>query len=237
MHGLYQGDDAPSGIPYIAMINDTYVAGWEELPMPCAPMCSPWNRLLAEPPGSDIYASLEGAFPPGTRWQAWPLRAVLHGWLAYAEVELTRADVADLFGVDAEPTVERLRPLLRNTGLEVAGDPPRVDSSGVTCGRIRIAREKTLSELWDLASLKQAYQQTLMEPLARQQCADLERYRDAPVAYFAHHPGMLATVAWSVMGLLIGDTLGHTAWEVAHTLMTDTAVAATGPALKHTYVL
>ncbi|MEV4117179.1 hypothetical protein [Nonomuraea sp. NPDC049695] len=256
MHGLYQGVAVQGRIPFVAMVNDRCVTGWEELPMPAVRMCSAWNRILAEPPGSDIYdgnevyAGLKNAFPEGARWQAWPVYAVLKGWLAYAEVMLTRADLADLLGPGVEPSVQQLKALITRLGLPVAvvEEEARLDRTGVMSGKIRVGRTEKMGELWKIAELQHAYRQALgtlyadvkagdktddeagdevsayrqalLPALAERQCAALYRCRDVPVAAFAEQPAMLAEVETAVMGLVIGYPPGLTAMMIASTLMT-----------------
>lgn len=242
MHGLYEGRAHQGSTPWIAMINDKCVAGWQELPMPAMPMCSAWNRILAEPPGSDIYLDLERAFHAGARWKAWPVLAVMQGWLAYAEVELTRVDLADLLGAGVEPSVTQLAAVIAHGGLPVdlVEDEPEFDGTGVRSGKIRIGRREHLGELWDLTTLQDAYYQVLPEPLAAHQCAALDRYRDVSVADFARHPGVLATAEWAVNGLIIGHPPGQTAAELAATLCATRpglfSSSAIGPALLRAYI-
>ncbi|MFI7643257.1 hypothetical protein [Nonomuraea sp. NPDC049400] len=200
------------------MVHGTCVATWDEFAMPEAGMCSAWNRLLAEPPDTDIYQRLAEVVPPGTRWHAWPIHAVLEGWLAYAEAALAPVDFVHLLGKDVAPGVEGLCQVIetRSLSLEVVVGPSVPQDPPGTI-RVRLARTKALGKLWDLGALADAYNTTLPAPLAAQQCSGLEFYADHPVAHFAHHPEELAMVVWAVLGLITGDTPGHVAMEIAAT--------------------
>ncbi|MEV4079825.1 hypothetical protein AB0J43_05995 [Nonomuraea fuscirosea] len=246
MHGLYRTTCEQAGITCIAMINNTYIAGWLELPMPSVLMCSGWNRVLCEPPGSDIHENLERALPPGTTWSTWPLSAVLKGWLAYAEVELSLRDLVGLVGHRVDPTEQGWREaaleLVKGSilPLEVEVDPPRVDRAGVACGHVRVGRAETFRELWPLGTLQTGYQQVLTGQQADQQCAGLECFADVPIAFFVENPGALAMVDWSVLGLVTGDTPGHIAMEVATIMPPSSDVARGGtarPDLQYAFVL
>ncbi|WP_431929980.1 hypothetical protein [Nonomuraea jabiensis] len=203
--------------------------------MPQVPMCSAWNRILAEPPDSDIYGRLAKAFPAAVRWHAWPVHAVLEGWLAYAEAALTPADLADLLGEEAEPTLDGLRQKVEASSLPlelVEGPAVRRPEYPVGTYTIRLGRREPLKTLWPLAELADAYRRTLPGPLADRQVSGLEFYQHHPAAHFAENPDELAMAEWAVLGLITGDSAGHVAKEVVSTTyFIDTH------ALRHAFVL
>ncbi len=200
--------------------------------MPAIGMCSPWNRIFAEPPDSDIHQNLTRALPSGIQWRAWPIHAVMQGSLAHAEAVLTSTDLASLCRGQASPDLSGLRELIKRCHfpLELVEGPTTLSELGPAV-TVRLSRCEPLSTLWNLPALADAYRQVLPEPLADHQASGLDFYRSHPVAHFAHHPEELAMVEWAVLGLITGDTPGHVALEIA-----TTATVIDRHALQHAVV-
>lgn len=220
-HGLYRGPEQDGLVPYVAVVNSSQVAGWWELPMPNlrSDLCSAWNRILAEPPGSDVHRRLEAAGMPDHYWRTWPLHAVLRGQLAYAQVSLTRSDLAALLGPDVKPTVRHLRDLVEASPLMLGlvEEEPGTDPRGMAAVTVRVARRQPIRELWNVTQLVHAYRHALPPELAERQCLGLLSVQHLPPTYFTIHPEDLARVEWVVLGLVTGDSLGHPLVELART--------------------
>ncbi|MGP4103298.1 hypothetical protein [Nonomuraea sp. KM90] len=206
--------------------------------MPAFDMCSAWNRILTEPPGSDIYRRLANALrlrhgsPDVARWHAWPVDAVLSARLPYAEAVMTRRDFEDLLGAKAEPTARGLRQAIKDGGLELklVTHQSEVDKvEGIT--RLHIARNETLEALWDMDMVIDAYRRVLPSHLAARQESGLQFYRKCPVSHFASHGSELKMVEWAVLGLILGHDPGLTA-----VLILSTSGYLDSHSLKHSFV-
>ncbi|GAA3821491.1 hypothetical protein GCM10022226_47300 [Sphaerisporangium flaviroseum] len=217
MHGIYRRPTAEGGAQGLAAYNGHQIWTWPELHIPhaaCPPLCSPWNRIFAEPADSDIGRALSTAGADTPDWHARSAYAVLRGELAYAEAHVS---IPQMLSLCTE---------IGRSHLCLACGFHSADHAGLAS--LRVARDQTFGELWDLPTLIKMYEQVLPPCLAERQSRALSQHANLRISCYAYHPRLLAEVELSVLGLVIGDT----PWHIAHELLQLAQLDVGGPTTR-----
>jgi len=204
MHGLYRRPVAPSTDEVAAYWQGYLLWHWQEAktahPLPGTALLSAWNLILAEglsqPDELTPYGSNVEQFT-----NAWKSRAVLAGYLPYANFRLPTEQVSAWCA-----TAERAR-------LHYDREPDAVRGYQ----RIIAARPQTYGQLFDLHAIGLAYASAGLPSLvAASQLAALREHRDIPIATYASVELPLEHAPLVIQGLTLGHpvtmTLMH-AWD------------------------